>query len=715
MPVKTTTFALRPFSGAGETLTDTPSIMVLDGQQRLTSLFQSLFSRQGVKSSDGRSYFFYLDVDHLMTDSDGSIEAGDPLFEDSLFFVQDDRKRQRIRYDGLTPRYDVATSELELENGAFPLNVLFTRDGVTRWRDSFLEARANENMKEYIRLQGLWGTLVEPWLHRIRDYPFPVIELRPDMPLSAICHIFEKVNSTGVPLSVFDLCTAILWAQEFKLNDQWKVTKRKFDESQTLRMQGDLEGANFLQVISLLDSLERKQAAPDSRIAVNCRRDDLLKLKAEMVKRWWPIVEQAYRESSKFMEAQGMINRRIVPYSTMIIPLAAIFGHIRTTKGALDVSYSWPKIEQWYWCSVFSQRYSSSVEANAAVDFEQVINWIDGGVVPDVVRTFAFQADRLQELTTIRNVVYKGILCLLTKGGARDFAGGGSLSVNLFHETSQDHHHIFPKAALHSLGIKDPRSESLVNKTLIGAATNRSIGGRLPSSYVSNLASRLGEPLVNTILRSHRIAPEALSRDDWNSFVLSRREELRQLIQETCGGNVLPFSDGEGIPLSAQVQRLSNDVEDIELRLRTIISRGLNGDATFLPGDIQQNVKDRMARAQKENPGFNDDHYRTLAGKLEFCELRELEPLIKSRQTWDRFAATFASKELLATRFRQFANLRNAIRHSRTIDELTRVDGEAAIIWFKSALAKAEATAAAAEEELEVEWDLNSDAVPSAV
>ncbi len=160
-----------------------------------------------------------------------------------------------------------------------------------------------------------------------------------------------------------------------------------------------------------------------------------------------------------------------------------------------------------------------------------------------------------------------------------------------------------------------------------------------------------------------------------------------------------PFSDGEGVPLPAQLQRLSNDVEDIELRLRNIIDRDLDGDTTVLPGDIQQNVKNRMARAQKENPGFNDEHYRTLADKLEFCELRELEPLIKSRQTWDRFSATFASKELLATRFRQLANLRNAIRHSRTVDELTRVDGEAAIIWFKSALAKAEVTAAASEEE----------------
>lgn len=209
-----------------------------------------------------------------------------------------------------------------------------------------------------------WDNLVAPWLQRIHSYPFPVIELRGDMPLAAICHIFEKVNSTGVPLNVFDLCTAILWSQGLWLNELWSETTKKFRDQQVLRMQsgiGQPDGAGFLQSIALIDSMSRKRADADSRIAVSCRRDDLLALRAETVRRWWPVVADAYRGASKFMEANGIVSSRILPYTTMIIPLAAMFGYIASHHGSVHVGYAWPKIQRWYWCAIFSQRYSSSV------------------------------------------------------------------------------------------------------------------------------------------------------------------------------------------------------------------------------------------------------------------------------------------------------------------------------------------------------------------
>ena len=50
------------------------------------------------------------------------------------------------------------------------------------------------------------------------------------------------------------------------------------------------------------------------------------------------------------------------------------------------------------------------------------------------------------------------------------------------------------------------------------------------------------------------------------------------------------------------------------------------------------------------------------------------------------FEARFANKETLAKRFGQLAELRNGIRHSRTVDEVTRKEGEAALLWFRQVL-----------------------------
>jgi hypothetical protein len=53
---------------------------------------------------------------------------------------------------------------------------------------------------------------------------------------------------------------------------------------------------------------------------------------------------------------------------------------------------------------------------------------------------------------------------------------------------------------------------------------------------------------------------------------------------------------------------------------------------------------------------------------------------------WERFATRFASKENLSMRFAQLAELRNSIRHGRTVDDVTRKDGEVALLWFRGAL-----------------------------
>jgi uncharacterized protein with ParB-like and HNH nuclease domain len=54
MPVTNNKFALRPFDGAGDLLKDSPNLMVLDGQQRLTSLYQALFRQDGVRFNERR-------------------------------------------------------------------------------------------------------------------------------------------------------------------------------------------------------------------------------------------------------------------------------------------------------------------------------------------------------------------------------------------------------------------------------------------------------------------------------------------------------------------------------------------------------------------------------------------------------------------------------------------------------------------------------------
>lgn len=541
MPIKNKTFGLRPFEGAGETLKNNPNLMILDGQQRLTSLYQALFRKDGVHYRD-RVYYFYLDINTLMQDPDG-LEIGDPFFEKALFFVAEEKDKRRIRYQDLRPMYEITTREHELQAGAMPLSMVFdTSDLLANWRDDYLLKKSDDSLTKFKQLLKEWDNLVKPWLDRIRLYPFPVVDLNPDLPLGAICHIFEKVNSTGVPLDVFDLCNAILWAQGFFLNEKWHQTKERFKAKNILPMQSP-SGTYFLMSLALVDALDRKIKNPGENISINCRKQDLMDLRKDVVEKWWDALEDGYAEASKFMINQGVFAERILPYSTLIIPLAAIFAYLRKTQSNVALQAAWPKVERWYWCAIFSQRYSSQVEYASAQDFEQVVHWVNGGEAPGIVKTFNFRSDSLQEITSIRNVIYKGILCLICRGHAKDFGGSGELSIDLIYETRQDHHHIFPTAAASRLGIKDPRVNTVVNKTLIGASVNRSIGGRSPSQYIPLLQSKIPLADMGAILDSHEINRELLESDRWNEYINDRRERLRKLIEGVCGGNVQPFSD----------------------------------------------------------------------------------------------------------------------------------------------------------------------------
>jgi hypothetical protein len=46
-------------------------------------------------------------------------------------------------------------------------------------------------------------------------------------------------------------------------------------------------------------------------------------------------------------------------------------------------------------------------------------------------------------------------------------------------------------------------------------------------------------------------------------------------------------------------------------------------------------------------------------------------------------ARRFMNKETLYTKFGQLADLRNSIRHSRSVDEIIHKEGKAAVLWFR--------------------------------
>jgi hypothetical protein len=279
--------------------------------------------------------------------------------------------------------------------------------------------------------------------------------------------------------------------------------------------------------------------------------------------------------------------------------------------------------------------------------------------------------------------VYNGIFNLLVIRGARDWITG-----NVHHHGDLDDHHIVPKkwGQEHRLG---GLVDTILNRTPLTADTNRRvINNRLPNEYLRELIAANGEKTVRATLESHFISPIAtdvllrdpFTVDDLEAFLAERQRTIQDAIEDLLVK--------ERLDLPPRLRELDGAIEEVELGLRRVIAAGLDGVGDGLPPHVRQKADERIQAAAKRNPALDLNRYQTLEGRLEYCDLRELQETITNRAIWPRFEARFGKKELLGTRFGQLAELRNGIRHSRSVDEVTRKDGEVATLWFRQALGR---------------------------
>ena len=187
---------------------------------------------------------------------------------------------------------------------------------------------------------------------------------------------------------------------------------------------------------------------------------------------------------------------------------------------------------------------------------------------------------------------------------------------------------------------------TILNRTPLTADTNRKvIGDKLPNTYLPELIEQNGENAVYSILESHFISPpvldillrEPFTQDDFEEFIAERQRTLCDAIETLLVK--------ERLDLPANLRELDADIERVELALRKTVALALGDAITMLPPHILQKVDERIQSAAKKNAVFDLDSYKTLEGKLEYCDLRELQDTIISKQTWSRFQTHFSNRE----------------------------------------------------------------------
>lgn len=519
-------FKLRPVEGATPPPASHPDRLILDGQQRLTSLFQSIESGNPVETQDVRKHpvsgWFYMDMRMALNPN---VDR-----EDAIVFLPADRIQRNFRGEITS---DYSTAEKEYAACLFPLTKIFAHDD---WSMGFQEHWDYE--KEMIKL---WNAFNSTVIRCFDRYQLPVIELNRDTPRQAVCQVFEKVNTGGVTLTVFELLTATFAADEFDLRRHWEKECRAAWAGPEYRILREVSNTDFLQAVTLLATLARRKEAAaageeDERLPrIGCKRDDMLKLTLAEYRLFAPAVVRGMRVAARFLHGLRLFDTKYLPYGSQLIPVAAILA---TLGNDAQVAGAQQKLARWYWCGVFGELYGGTTETRFSRDLPEVVAWIrNTGPLPRTVDEARFAPGRLLTLRTRGSAAYKGIYALLLKEGAIDWRTGEATDMNMYFDEAIDIHHIFPKAWCESQNIAPETYNSIINKTPLTARTNRVIGGRAPSDYLERLSNSAGIDLdtINKHISTHLADASLLAKDDFNAFFAVRARALLDKISSAMG------------------------------------------------------------------------------------------------------------------------------------------------------------------------------------
>lgn len=536
-------FQPRPLEGVPiPTPTTDPKYLLLDGQQRTTSLYMALRSGSPVPTRDTRK----KDVDRwYFADIDACVDP-DADRTDAILSLPADKRRVDARGN---VALDASTTEAQVRAGRagmFPLDIVLDSAAITDWQMAYLEAGPP---KEQIQI---WKRFHEALIQPFQHYSVPRIALHQNTSKEAVCQVFEKVNTGGVELTVFELLTATFAAENFRLRPDWERRQAMWADEPLL---ADLDATTFLQIVTLLWThgrrVENRRSGPRDRVpAVSAKRRDMLSLPVSEYRRWADAVTETLGRVVRFLHGERIFRARDLPYSTQLVPLTAILtllGEKAFTAGPRA------KLRQWYWCGVLGELYGGTTETRFANDLQDVLPWIqDGGEEPRTVRDSQFQAERLLSLRTRNSAAYKGLYALVMKRGGRDFRTGEPIDAQAYMADSIDIRHVFPQKWCAANNIDAAFANCIVNKTAIDGQTWGYMGNNAPSRYLAALEA--GVPIdsqdLDVIVTSHDIDPVALRQDDFGTVFDARYERLIRQI-EAATGRPVNRGDDHGSPFAA--------------------------------------------------------------------------------------------------------------------------------------------------------------------
>lgn len=358
------------------------------------------------------------------------------------------------------------------------------------------------------------------------DYPISIIKTL-KMELDEVVTIFERINQGGKRLSLFDLVHASAWSPDFDLREKIK----SFNAEPNVKVFGGVENEVFIQALSL-------NAFGD------CKNKNQLNLTAEICSEYWKKTTESIRLSLDFVKTFGVRFIGYLPYNAFL-PILQLYYFKSNNKsiGANHVSY----IENWFWTSTFSARFSSSSLTKMKDDADWIIK-LSKNILEENVFGVSLTLKELAKVNMqTKSVIKNGVICLMALENPKDFDNSIPVMLdksNIAKSNGKENHHFFPYSLRDKLSTTAKEINALLNFALISGRLNREISNHFPSDYLKEY--ELQNQHLESDLSSHFISSAALiaaQNNDFESFIKERAKTVLPKIIERV--KVGEFSEPE--------------------------------------------------------------------------------------------------------------------------------------------------------------------------
>jgi len=471
-------------------LPDTPEgdmvFYVLDGQQRITSLFAV---RAGATvTKEGQS----IDYKQIWVNLDA-----DPASPAELVTLE-------------KPAGSVTVSVYDLlNNGAG----YFAK----RYEDPYLDS-------------------VDKYQKLLKSYDFSTVQLL-EAPIDVACEVFTRINTTGKALSIFDIMVAKTYEETSKDSPGFDLRERYEVLVDSKGACKDLEDADF-DTVPASTVLQCVAAHLSKQVT----RKDILELdKVKFIDNWGTVTDGLFSAVDFIRASLRVPVSQLLPYHAILVPFTYFF----ICRGGKSLSeFQRRQLTRYFFWAGLSSRFVSGVEAKLAMDIEKmdlllaekeiVLEGDALKVTAEWLRNREFSAG---------DSISKSILCVLCYFEPKSFKSNGIVNIDnswLKTSASKNYHHFFPKAFLAKNGTSKELANSVLNITIVDDYLNkREIKAKSPSEYMKRFKEANAQ--LDETMKSHLIddlESYGVWSDNFVTFLDKRGERLAQVIDDRLRGDV---------------------------------------------------------------------------------------------------------------------------------------------------------------------------------